>query len=193
MICFGADIGYRWLRRHRLERSYGSASANFKVLSEAIKKLTLSGYSVGPFPKPPFANFICNSLGVVPKKNGDHRVIMDLSFHFGSSVNQFIAKEKFSLSYCKVDNAVRFLTLTGRRALMAKVDVKNAFRLIPVRPQDWELLGFQLKTKFYFNRVLTFELRSSPFLFCQGSNAIHGILEDATSRSTILITSTIFC
>ena len=29
----------------------------------------------------------------------------------------------------------------GPGALMAKLDIKSAFRLCPVRPEDWELLG----------------------------------------------------
>lgn len=61
---------------------------------------------------------------------------MDLSRPFGSSVNDAISKVDYTLNYCSVDDAVRTLTSLGRGALMAKLDLKHAFRLIPVHPSN---------------------------------------------------------
>ena len=60
---------------------------------------------------------------------------------------------------------------------MSKIDLKNAFRLIPVRPSDWNLLGMQWRGKFYIDTFLPFGLRSAPFLFNHLSVAIHWILQ----------------
>ena len=60
---------------------------------------------------------------------------------------------------------------------MSKFDLKNAFRLIPVRPSDWNLLEMQWRGKFYIDTFLPFGLRSVPFLFNQLSVAIHWILQ----------------
>ena len=38
--------------------------------------------------------------------------------------------------------------------LMAKVDQKNAFRLCPVRPEDWHLLGIHWQGKYYIDKCL---------------------------------------
>jgi len=59
---------------------------------------------------------------------------------------------------------------------MAKIDLKNAFCLISVRPQDWNLLGIKCRDKYYIDTCLPFGLRSAP-LFNQLTNAIHWSLE----------------
>lgn len=56
---------------------------------------------------------------------------------------------------------------------MAKLDLKHAFRLIPVHPSDWNLLGYCNNNQYYFDVVLPFGLRSSPSLF----NKLSDILE----------------
>ena len=61
-------------------------------------------------------------------------------------------------------------------ALLAKVDLKNAFRLCPVRPDDWHLLGICCRGHFYVNKCLPFGLRSAPFLFNMAADALEWIL-----------------
>ena len=48
---------------------------------------------------------------------------------------------------------------------MAKIDIKNAFRLCPVHPLDHHLLGMKWRGSFYFDQILPFGLRSAPFIF----------------------------
>ena len=55
---------------------------------------------------------------------------------------------------------------------MAK-NLQNAFRLIPLQPKDWNLLGIHWRNQFYINIYLPFGLRSAPFLFNQLADAIH--------------------
>ena len=50
---------------------------------------------------------------------------------------------------------------------MAKLHLKNAFRLCPVRKEDWWLLGFKWVKKFYVYTSLPFGSRSSPAIFNQ--------------------------
>ena len=39
-------------------------------------------------------------------------------------------------------------------ATMAKADIESAFRLLPVHPDSFHLLGFQLDGLFYFDKCL---------------------------------------
>ena len=64
----------------------------------------------------------------------------------------------------------------GRGTLLSKIDLKDAFRLIPVLPSQWNLLGICWKTRFYIDTCLPFGLRSAPYLFNRLSEAIHWIL-----------------
>ena len=59
---------------------------------------------------------------------------------------------------------------------MGKMDLKNAFRLLPVRRLDWHLLGIFWHNHWYLYKCLPFGLRSSPFLFNQLAEALEWIL-----------------
>ena len=51
---------------------------------------------------------------------------------------------------------------------MAKVDIKNAYRLLPVHPEDRLLLGMEWQGQVYVDTALPFGLRSAPKIFTQG-------------------------
>ena len=68
---------------------------------------------------------------------------MDLSSPHGESVNYGIDKELCTLSYVSVDDIVKTILTLKKGALMAKVDIKNAYRLLPVHPEDRLLLGME--------------------------------------------------
>ena len=94
----------------------------------------------------------------------------------GSSVNGFIPQEEFSVQYSKFDDAVDMIANLGPGALMAKLDIKSAFRLCSVRPEDWELLGIHWKVHYYVELRLPFGLRSSPYHFVRLADALYFIL-----------------
>ena len=71
-------------------------------------------------------------------------------------------------------------------ALMGKIDTKSVFRLIPVRKEDWPLLGYQFNNEFYFDTVLPFGCRSSPFLFSRFADAIHWIVANKSGLTSQL-------
>ena len=60
---------------------------------------------------------------------------------------------------------------------MAKTDLKSAFRLIPIHPDDWNLLGILWKSQYYVDMYLPFGLRSAPFIFNQLSDGLEWILK----------------
>ena len=87
---------------------------------------------------------------MIPKK-GVHkwRLILDLSSPEGQKVNDGIQPDLCSLTYVSVcsltyvsvDDAARIIVQAGRGALLAKVDIKSAYWLVPVHPEDRLLLG----------------------------------------------------
>ena len=103
---------------------------------------------------------------------------MDLSSPHDSSVNDFISKEDFALHDATFHQALTLVALYGTNALMAKLDIKSAFRLCPVRLEDRELLGIHWQGKFYVNLRLPFGLRSSPYLFNRLADAFEWLLKN---------------
>ena len=104
-------------------------------------------------------------------------MIHHLSASRGSSLNDFIPKDEYSLHYSTVDDAIGSLLQLGVGALMAKIDLQSAFRMVPVRRTDWELLGIHWQNHYYIDTCLPFGLRSAPYLFNQFAMALHWILQ----------------
>jgi hypothetical protein len=156
-----------------------------EVIDKTIQKELDMGWSAGPFHEPPFDTFVVNSIGIVDKKSGGHRMITDLS-RPENEVNHFISKEQFSLQYASIDNALAILQSLGPEAVMCKIDIKDAFRLIPVRKEDWPLLGYYWEGKYYFHKRLPFGLRSSPFHFSQFAGTLAWVTKDQAQTHNLI-------
>ena len=79
-------------------------------------------------------------IGLVPKSQSDRwRMIVDLSAPNGASVNDGIGADVSSLTYALVDNAVSIIQHLGQGTQLVKMDFKDAYRIIPVHPQDHHL------------------------------------------------------
>ena len=157
-----------------------SARDNPSIISKNILKEVKLGHTAGPFISPPFPNFQVYPIGVVPKKHSsDWRTIFHLSYpkHHSTSVNAHISPSDYSLHYITVDNAISIIQKLGQGCFMSKLDIKSAFRNIPVHPSDWELLGMKWQGMYYFDTVLPFGLRSAPYLFDQFSCMLEWVIK----------------
>ena len=182
----GACIGYIGPRSTLRARNLRSATINPDVISETLHKECVAGRMAGPYDCPPCPKFRSSGVGLVPKKSGKMRMITHLSAPAGRSINDFIPKDLYSLQYTSVDDAITMIQNHGPGALMAKTDVKQAFRLIPVQPADWPLLGIQWQGQFYVDKCLPFGLRSAPFLFNRLAEAFEWILRHNYGITDIL-------
>ena len=82
----------------------------------------------GPFKEQPFQHLMCSPVRLVPQKDLDEmRMIMHLSFSYGTSINDFIDQDKASTQYQQFDDAFRLVHRQGQGCHMAKGDVKSAF------------------------------------------------------------------
>ena len=163
-----------------------SAYQQPEVIDATLKKECEAGRILGPFPIPPLHNFRTSGLYLVPKHDGGWRIIYYLSAPIGSSINDYIYSSTYSLSYCSLDDAYAFINQLGPGTLLSKIDLKDAFRLIPVHTTDWNLLGIQWKEQFYIDTYLPFGLRSAPFLFNHLADAIHWSLKNNYNISHLL-------
>ena len=166
-ITYSINIDYMGPREPMDAHNLLSTHMHPYIIQAQLQKEVDVGRIRGPFTVRPLPSLRCSSLGVVPKKGNKWRMILHLSTPFGSSTNDSISRESFSLQYSSVDDAVQFLVSLGPGTRMAKADLKSAFSMIPVLPQDWELLYMQWQGAYYFDTCLPFGLRSAPFLFNQ--------------------------
>ena len=122
--------------------------------------------------------FHLNRVGVVPKGHtpGKWRIIVDLSFLEGRSVNDGIRAEHCSLQYTTVQKIAQAAQSLGTGAQLAKLDVKSAYCLLPVHPEDRPLLAFEWKGHIFVDGVLPFGLRSAPKIFTAVADALEWIV-----------------
>ena len=87
---------------------------------------------MGPFTSIPIPNLRVNPVGLVQKQKGNFRLITNLSFPAGNSVNEYIDNKFKHVKYSSFDNAVNFVKAIGTGALLAKADISSAFNLCPI-------------------------------------------------------------
>ena len=162
----GADIGYRGPPVSSSRPNNASARNLPEAVAEAIQREVSRGHTMGPFMAPPKSPFRCNPLGARTKPDGSIRLLLDLSQPAGQSVNAHIDRLQYTVQYTTMDDAVRHIFSVGpHSALLAKADVRHAFRLIPVLPSQRWLLGFQWNDQYYYDVRVPFGLRSACSLF----------------------------
>ena len=64
-----------------------------------------------------------------------------------------------------IDTTIEQIQMLGRGSSLAKIDIKNAFRLLPVHLADCHLLAMKWRKQLYVDTCLPFGLRSTPKLF----------------------------
>lgn len=178
----GFKIPYQGQRAFRISKNLSSLKGNDEILhSKLISELSANRIA-GPYLSPPFPNIQISPLGLVPKKAaGEFRLIHHLSYPEGDSINHNIPKEFCTVQYQSVDTAITIIKQLGRGALLAKTDLENAYKQIPIHPDDFELLGFMVDNKYYFDKTLPFGLSYSCNLFEKFSSALQWILESKFS------------
>ena len=156
-VCQGLHWGFRVGFQYNsplkpAQANMESANQHPEVISEYLHKECSLGRMLGPFPEPlQLPRLHVNRFGVIPKghNTGKFRLITDLSFPPGQSVNDGIDPSLCSLVYTTVDEVAAQAAALGRGALLAKVDIEAAYRLIPVHPQDRVLQGMRWKGMIY--------------------------------------------
>jgi hypothetical protein len=119
-------------------------------------------------------------FGLVLKKTpGAWRLIVDFSSPEGFSVNDGIEDHLGTPQYMSVENALDIARQLGRGCLLAKMDIKKAYRMIPVHPDDRPLLGMQWQDQLYLDATLPFGLRSAPKIFTAVADAAEWIARSA--------------
>lgn len=154
-----------------------SATTNPDVVDTLIDSEVDKGFLHGPFDRLPFSSYRVSPIGVAfGKYSGKPRLIVDLSSphedHDNQSVNEMIDKELCSLSYVRVDDAIEIIKELGRGTTMCKTDISDAFKLMPIRPDQWHMHCIKWREKYFFYTQLVFGSRSSAKIFDTLSKAV---------------------
>jgi len=116
---------------------------------------------------------------VIPKKSNLNKwcLIVNLSSPKDHRIYDAISLELSFLNYVTVNKVVSHNMQLGRGAVMTKIDVKQAYKNIPVHPADSLVLGMRWADKTYVDRTLLFGLRSAPLIFLAVEDGIQWMME----------------
>ena len=145
-----------------------------------------AGRLMGPLLRPLHTSVHTSLIGLVPKSQANRwRMIVDLSFPKDHSVNDGISPDLSSISYASIDQAIQHILRLGRGAELVKLDLKNAYRMVPIHPQDHHLLAIEWEGSIYVDRALPFGLRSAPKIFSAVADMVTWVLHCAGVRHLI--------
>ena len=126
----------------RASQNMLSAIQNPEVVRDYLVRECMEGRIISPLLLSDFPRIHTSCFGVIPKSlPGKWRLIVDLSAPEGHSVNDGIREDLCLLKYVMVDEAAQAVLELGQGAQLAKVDVRSAYRIIPVHAEDRWLLG----------------------------------------------------
>ena len=177
----GFRIGFDWKERFGkpAKSNMLSAEQNPEVVDAYLAKEVTVGRVVALSAEHQLTEVHISWFGVIPKPHqpGKWRLIV-MSHPKGRSVNDGISPELCSLAYASIDDAVKIILQQGRGSELAKLDVANAYHIIPVHPEDRSLLGIRWKGKLLIDTALPFGLRSAPKIFTVVADGLQWILSN---------------
>ena len=85
-----------------------------------------------------------------------------------------------------MSQAIRFMLRFGQGCYLAKTDIKSAFRIVPVHPSNYHLLGFTWREKFYYDRCLPMGCSSSCSIFEAFSTSLEWMIRKQLKNVAVL-------
>ena len=166
-ISTGFRVGFDGRGTHSAKNNLQSAVDHPTMVDDYLHHELSLGRISGPYSPTRCPDVHINRFGVIPKNHQQDkwRLITDLSHPAGSSVNDGIPSQLCSLIYVTIDDAILNILKSGRNIMLAKIDIRSAFRLLPVHPADRHLLGMRWRDQIYIDHCIPFGLRSAPKLF----------------------------
>ena len=160
-------------RNHKGARDYP------QFINKYFEKERKASRVAGPFPRNPLSvDLAVSPINTVPKDSADERrVIVDLSWPLGSSVNDGISKdvylgEEINLHYASVEQVCTMVNEIGPGAVIYKRDLRHAYRQIAVDPRDYRYLGYYWEKMYYFDTVLAMGQRNAAMACARTTDAI---------------------
>ena len=104
---------------------------------------------------------------------------MDLTHPQGHIVNDSIPSMLCHPQCPSTDDGGAVVLLLGRHTQLVRVDLKSAYRVLPIHPVDRQLLGVRQEDQVFVNLCLPFGLLSAPKIFMAFADSVARSLKAA--------------
>ena len=135
-----------------------------------------SGHMIGSLSLQDCHSIITSSMEAIFKTFGQWRVLVDLSSPAGASINNNLCQELTHVAHSSMEDAAMMIHSLGEGTLLAKIDIKDAYHIVPIHPHDLLYLGNQWKDHAFMDTQLPFGLASAQATFSAPAEALEWIL-----------------
>lgn len=142
---------------------------------DTVASWVKSRFVSGPFDQPPLPTFRVNPLMAVDQ--GEKvRVVLNVSSPKGLSFNDNVEQESVErVSMSSARNVSFVIHEAGKNAIMSKIDMKDAYKMVPAPIADLRLQGFSLLGKYFVETQQIFGSQKAVENFDRLSNTVHRI------------------
>ncbi len=171
-IQHGFRIGYTYPRETLSGcQNLPSTKEHPQIIAKYFDSEVAKGRILGPFPVGAIPEIQNNPVGILPNKSSPGKWRLT-----GKSVNDGINSETTTLSCLWIDEVASQIAVYGKNTKLAKVDIEEAYRLVPIHADDKQILGDQWEKTIYVDATLPFGLRSAPIIFTALADGLEWIL-----------------
>ena len=140
-----------------------------KITWDLVKDEISKGFILGPFKNKPLPNLLCVPINIVEKEtsSGLYRLIQDFSYPWGdreNGINALVPKEHKTVLYSGMDDIARMALDLGP-SWATRIDIKHAFKCLPLSPCQWYLTGFTFLGGYFIQTQTPFGASASCLHF----------------------------
>ena len=151
-----------------------------ELLTDKIASWIKKGFVAGPFAYPPEPGFRANALAAV-ERNQKVRPILNMSSPKNKSFNDNIDKKQLEKIHMATAKSFSYgLRRAGQGAIFSKFDIRDAYKQIPAKPEDYRLQGFKWLGRYFCETRETFGSVASVSNFDRLSNTRDLVVSLAT-------------
>ena len=168
---------------HNTEVSNHHSAIQFPAaIDHYLSKEVSLGAILGPYDSIDYEDLHCSPLLTRPKDGDNRRVILNLSFPAGASLNDAVTRDffdgrPFTLHFPTIDGILDSIRDIQGTPMLAKIDVARAFRNLRVDPVDAFKFGIKWHNKYYIDVALAFGWVHGSASFQMTSDAILHIMK----------------
>ena len=71
-----------------------------------------------------------------------------------TSVILNIPRDKATVNHARLDDAIKIIQNFGPGTFLAKSDIADAFRIVPLHPSQYHLTGFKFNNHYHYDKCL---------------------------------------
>ena len=162
--------------------NHSTALQHPECISKYLEVEILNKAIMGPFKKPPLDGLHCSPMLTRPKAGStNRRVIVDLSWPHGKSINDRVCNDKymgsvFKLKFPTVDDITERVQKLGGNCLLYKIDLQRAFRHLKLDPKDINYTGLMYLENYYVDTAVPFGYRHGSVCMQRVTDSIRIIM-----------------